>query len=149
VSDASTPEHHTLISYPDPVGDTQPFSERHSPSDGNRLLLSDKVQTTSPKSDDRPPSCPEAKCFVDLIHGQEGRQDLFSLKCGGCNRKLSWEVSDWLAAKIRSGALQGEHHGWTKEAYCSREGISREMHPPPWRVVLQKRPKCLEFFCGE
>lgn len=71
----------------------------------------DAPRPISAPSSGAPPltqSCLQARCFIDLIHGQVGQSDLFSLKCGGCGRALTWKVTDWLAAKLSDGVLEGE-----------------------------------------
>jgi hypothetical protein len=74
------------------------------------VFLSGQVSSyTTAASQARSQSCPEAKCYIDLINRQ-GRQeaDVFRLKCGGCSRVLTWQVTGWLAAKLQSGVLEGE-----------------------------------------
>lgn len=74
------------------------------------LLLSGAASTADSSAGRSANSCPRAKCSIDLINAQERQNDLYRLQCSGCNRPLTWRVTDWLAAKLSSGVVQGEPH---------------------------------------
>lgn len=53
--------------------------------------------------------CPEIKCFVELVYGQQQmpQTHVFRLECSGCSHAVTWEATDWLAEKLNAGILKG------------------------------------------